>query len=97
MNFTSDDLKNLVTYIRKVSKEALSKEPPDEEKNQTLMTFVRQIEAIRFNPLLFKTLLNNFKVDYTLMKEPLNRLPLHINDAGVLSKVLVEWRLSNAR
>ena len=93
--YSTDDLKNLGDFIRLTADEALKKEPPEKEDSQALMTFYRQLEAIRFNPLLFKSLLKNYEVDYALMDEPLKKVALHINDAGIISKTLVQWRCTN--
>jgi len=93
--YSTDDLKNLGEFIRLTAKEALKKEPPEQQDSQDLMTFYRQLEAIRFNPLLFKTILKNYEVSYSLMEEPLKKVALHINDAGIISKVLVQWRCTN--
>lgn len=95
--YSTDDLKNLGEYLRLIADEALKKEPPEKEDNRVLMAFYRQLEAIRFNPLLFKSLLKNYEVDYALMDEPLRRVALHINDAGILSKTLVQWRCTNKK
>lgn len=95
--YSSDDLKSLSDYLRVVAQEALKTEPPLNEDHDTLMALVRQLEAIRFNPLLFKSILKKYKVGYALMEVPLKRVALHINDAGALSKALVTWRCSNAK
>jgi hypothetical protein len=93
--YSTDDLKNLGDFIRLTANDLKKKDPPETEDNQTLMTFYRQLEAIRFNPLLFKSLLKNYEVDYALMDEPLKKVALHINDAGVISRTLVQWRCTN--
>jgi hypothetical protein len=93
--YSTDDLKNLGDFIRLTADDLKKKDPPETEDNQTLMTFYRQLEAIRFNSLLFKSLLKNYEVDYALMNEPLKKVALHINDAGIISKTLVQWRCTN--
>jgi hypothetical protein len=93
--YSTDDLKNLGDFIRLTADDLKKKDPPETEDNQTLMTFYRQLEAIRFNSLLFKSLLKNYEVDYALMDEPLKKVALHINDAGVISRTLVQWRCTN--
>jgi len=93
--YSTDDLKNLGDFIRLTANDLKKKDPPETEDNQTLMTFYRQLEAIRFNPLLFKSLLKSYEVDYALMDEPLKKVALHINDAGVISRTLVQWRCTN--
>lgn len=93
--FKEKDLKDLAAHLRDQSKELLKKEAPDSEGAEQLKKLSRQLEAIRYNGMLFQSILENYDVDYDLMVEPLERLPLRISDAGVLSKVLVKWRLSN--
>ena len=94
--YSTDDLKNLGEFIKLTAQEALKKEPPEQQNSQDLMTFYRQLEAIRFNPLIFKTILKSYEVSYSLMEEPLKKVALHINDAGIISKTLVQWRCTNA-
>jgi hypothetical protein len=96
--YTTEDLKSLGEYLKKVAAELLTKDPEDEknkEDSHNLMTILRQLEAIRFNPLLFKSILKTYKVDYALMEEPLKKVPLHINDSGIISKTIVQWRCTN--
>ena len=93
--YTTEDITSIAEYARLVAKEALKKEPPETDDNQTLMELVRQLEVIRYNPLIFRSLLDRYEVGYSLMEEPLNRVALHINDAGILSKTLVQWRCTN--
>jgi hypothetical protein len=93
--YSTDDLRNLGEFVKTSAAEAKKKDPPETEDSQALMTFYRQLEAIRFNPLLFKTLLKDYEVEYSLMDEPLKKVALHINDAGIISRVLVQWRCTN--
>ena len=94
--YNSDDLKSLGEFTRLTAEEALKKEPPEEENHQELMVFYRQLEAIRFNPLLFESLMEEYDVNYSLMEKPLEDVALHINDAGIISKTIVQWRCTNA-
>ena len=96
-DYTTEDLKNLGEFIKTTAKEATEEVPPDQDGYETLMKFYRQIEAIRFNPLIFKSILKTYTVNFNLMDEPLKKVALHINDAGILSKTLVKWRLTNGR
>lgn len=97
MDYTSDDLKQLGTFLRTSADEALKKEPLDDRTHDDLMSVYRQLEAIRYNPLLFKTCLKRYEVNYSLMEEPLRSVALHINDAGAVSKALIQWRLTNGK
>lgn len=63
--------------------------------SQVLLQFYRQLEAIRFEGFLFDSILELFQVNYSLMSEPLDELPVHFADAGILSQTLVKWRCTN--
>jgi len=94
--YTTEDLKSLGEYLKKVAEEKVIKEEENAKVDyQLLMSIVRQFEAIRYNPLLFKSILKQYVVDYALMEAPLNKIPLHINDSGIVSKTIVQWRCSN--
>ena len=96
MPYTKDDLKNLSDYLRVTANEALKQEPPNQEENQTLMEVVRQMEAIRYSPLLFESILEDYEVNFSVMEVPLEEVPLHINDSGIISRAIVKWRCTNA-
>jgi hypothetical protein len=94
--YSTEGLKSLSDYLKTTAKEALKGEPPDQEGHDQLMEVARQLEAIRYNPLLFKTILKKYQIDYgTILEKPLKQVPLHINDAGILSKTIVQWRCTN--
>lgn len=94
--FTSDDIRSVTAYLKESAKEALSQEPSDPEGAEQLIKVARQFEVIRYNPFLFQDILDEYDVDYAaLMAIPVDDLPMHINDAGVISKAIVKWRLSN--
>lgn len=95
--YDKEDIKSIADFIRTVANEALTKEPPEQDNFDELMKLVRQLEAIRFNPRLFEDLLETYEVDYNLMELPLDQVALHINDAGILSKALVQWRCTNGK
>lgn len=67
---------------------------PDEDY-QVIMDLVKQIEVIRYNPLIFQSILEEYDLPYSLMEDPLEMIALRINDAGILSKALIQWRLTN--
>ena len=95
MKYTAEDLKELSNYLRIAAKEALKQEPPNQDNYQTFMDVVRQMEAIKYNPILFESILEEYSVDYSVMEVPLDDVPLHINDSGILSVTLVKWRCTN--
>ena len=98
MTYTVDDLKSLSDYMKRCSFELIKKKDEDEkneEKSIELLQVARQLEAIRFNPLLFESIIEEYDVPYSILEEPLEKVALHINDAGAISKAIVEWRRSN--
>jgi|WetSurMetagenome_2_1015567.scaffolds.fasta_scaffold613451_1 hypothetical protein len=95
MPYTSDDLKSLSEYMKLCSFELVKKKAEDEkneDKSIELLQVARQLEALRFNPLLFESLLDEYEVPYSILEESLDTVALHIND---ISKAIVEWRLTN--
>jgi len=94
--YTEEDLKSISDFLRLTAQEALKVEPPNQKDFESLMKLVRQLEAIRFNPILFESILEEYEVNYSLMEEPLENVPLHINDAGIISKTLIRWRCTNS-
>lgn len=95
MEYTPENLKDLSDYLRAAAKEALKQEPPNHDNYQTFMDVVRQLEAIRYNPILFESILDAYEVDYSVMEATLDDVPLHINDSGILSVTIVKWRCTN--
>lgn len=67
---------------------------PDEDY-LIIMDLVKQIEVLYYNPLIFQSILEEYDLPYSLMEEPLDMIALRINDAGILSKALIQWRLTN--
>jgi hypothetical protein len=92
--YNEDDLKDLAAHLKEQARERIKQEPPDEDGYNELVAVARQLEVIRFNPLLFQKILKNYDVEYDLLSRPIKEVPLHINDAGLLSNVLVRWRCS---
>lgn len=86
--FNNEDLKSLADFLKLSSFELIKKkdeDPENENRSVEILQVARQLEVIRYNPLLFQSIL----------EEPLETVALHINDAGALSKAIVEWRCSN--
>jgi hypothetical protein len=90
--YNEGDLKDLAAHLKEQAAERMKLEPPDEEGYNELVTVARQLEVIRFNPLVFQKILRDYDVEYDLLSRPLKEVPLHIHDAGLLSNVLVRWR-----
>jgi hypothetical protein len=73
----------------------LSEDDGPDEDYLTIMDLVKQIEVIYYNPLIFQSILEEYDLPYSLMEDPLEMIALRINDAGALSKALIQWRLTN--
>lgn len=95
--YTQEDLKNLVKYLEERVQEEKKDKDADHTKLEPVTKLVKQIQAIRYNPLLFSDICKYYEVDYLLMGCPTEELPLHINDKGYLSQILIKWRLSHAK
>lgn len=92
---TTDNLKELAKHLKIVAMEALTKSPPEPQKHEILIKFVRQLEAIGYSDMLFRDLLKDYETNFSLLGEKKKNLPLHINDNEILSEELILWRLSN--
>ena len=57
------------------------------------MAVARQIEVLHYNPMLFDSLLEEYEIQAGPLDQPLDQLPLHINDCGAVSQAVVRWRL----
>jgi len=78
-----------------ISVQVTTEEEPKDEDYLTIMDLVKQIEVIYYNPLIFQTILEEYDLPFSLMEDPLDMIALRINDAGPLSKALIQWRLTN--
>lgn len=93
--YSSENLKSLGDFVKETALNAIKETRPNDKNYTLLMEFYGQLEAIRFNPLLFKSILSNYDVDFSSMVEPLKKVALHINDSGIISKTIVQWRCTN--
>lgn len=62
----------------------------------TLEATAKQLQAIRYNPLLLESILEEYDVPYEILEVPLEDLPLHINDPKPLSQAICKWRMDTA-
>jgi len=107
--FSADDLRDLTRYLKdhaddlrkkvgmgtiqtSVGSFGITSVSPTEESHQ-LMALARQIEVLHYNPMLFEDLIEQYDIQAGPLDEPLEDLPLHINDCGVVSQAVVKWRL----
>jgi len=94
--FSQDDLRDLGTYLKEFLADQYSKEEedkkPDEEEMHVISSFRRQLEALRYNPLLVTDLFEQYDLPSKCIGAPLEEVPLHINDSDLLSQAIVRWR-----
>lgn len=57
----------------------------------------RQIEVIGYNPLIFEDILAEYDIHCGPLDEPLEEMPLHINDESPVTVAVVKWRLSQGK
>lgn len=86
-------IRTLHKYLKEKISEENKKESHDSEAVDRLLNLQRAIEAIYFNPLLFNDMFEQYDLG-DILSYPLEDLPLHINDQGMISETLVKWRLS---
>jgi hypothetical protein len=91
--YTDDDLRGFVKYTKDYV--AKLEEKPDPEDRDKVEELVRIIITMRFNAMVFESFVRGHSAkDYILSKD-LTQLPLHLNDEGLLSQVIIKWRLQN--
>ena len=92
--YDDDDLRDFVEYSKDYFKH-LKKDDPEyeEEGHQKVEELVRIIMSFRYNSLLFEDYIKRYTARDYLIGKDLKQLPLHINDEGLLSKVIIKWRL----
>ena len=90
--YTEEDLRDFVSYTKEHFK-TLKKEDIDEEGRGKLEGLIRILLSMRYNPMLFETYIQDYSPSDYLLNKDLNQLPLHINDEGLLSQIIVKWRL----
>lgn len=78
-----------------INAQITTEEEPTDDDYLTIMDLVKQIEVLYYNPLIFQSILEEYDLPYSLMEDPLDMIALRINDAGILSKALIQWRLTN--
>lgn len=107
--FSKNDLKDLADHLRTTARDLERKEDKEGVINLKAPTKLgdlpvdpihqmkklsRQIEVLGFNTLLVTDLLESYDIQAGPLDVPLDEIPLRIHDAGVLSQVIVKWRLT---
>ena len=60
--------------------------------SEILIAAARQLEVLRYDPMMVEALLGEYEVPLQVLEVPLDELPLHINDEGILTQTLAKWR-----
>jgi hypothetical protein len=55
----------------------------------------RQLDVIGYNPLMLEEILEEYDIHCGSLEEPLEEMPLHINDEDIVSVTIAKWRLEN--
>lgn len=95
--YTNDELKDFVKYatdhLAGLKKDEKNKPSPEDEK--ALKDFTKIIVSMYYNAMLFESFVNGHSAHDYIMGKDLTQLPLHMNDDGLVSQVIVKWRLQN--
>jgi hypothetical protein len=93
--YTDDDLKDFVKYstdyLAGLKKDENKKSTPEEEK--ALSDFTKIIVSMYYNAMLFESFITGHSANDYIMSKDMQQLPLHMNDDGLVSQVIVKWRL----
>jgi hypothetical protein len=93
--YTEDDLRDFVKY----SKDYVAGLKADENDNsdpveiKKLVDLTKVITSMYFNAMVFESFIKGNSVREYVFSSELDQLPLHMNDEGMVSQVIVKWRL----
>ena len=94
--YTEEDLRDFVSYTKEHFK-TLKKGDFAEEDRSKLEELVRILLSMRYNPMVFESYIQDYSSRDYLLSKDLGQLPLHINDEGLLSQIIVKWRLQRKK
>jgi len=90
--YTDDDLRDFVKFAKDYYKKLPQK--AEDEEWAKLEDVVRLIISLHYNAMVFEAYIKNYSAQDYILSRDLSQLPLHINDEGLLSTVIVKWRLT---
>jgi hypothetical protein len=90
--YTEEDLRDFVQYAKDYFKE-LKKEDVNPEEHKAVNDLVSIIVTMRYNAMVFESYIQGHSAKDYLLSKDLQKLPLHISDDGLLSQIIVKWRL----
>ena len=92
--FTEDDIRDLDRYLREHLTQIAGEKDSKvcDEDFQVIGEFERLLRDIRHDPLLFEGLLEHYEMGVTT-EVSFEDLLLHLNDEGILTQLIMKWRL----
>ena len=90
--YTEEDLRDFVKYAKEYCSN-LKKEDVENEELQKLEELVRILMSMYFNPMVFESYIQGHTSRDYLLSKDLEKLPLFMNEEGLVSTVIVKWRL----
>ena len=91
--YTEEDLRDFVSYANGyLSKQ--NRKDLDAGECKSLNDLINIIVTLRYNAMVFETYIDSMSAKDYLLNRDLESLPLHINDSGLLSSVIIKWRLN---
>ena len=94
--YTEEDLRDFVTYAKDhLSKLKKEDAPPvaRTEDEKALEELIKILVTMRYNAMVFESFVKVSSKREYILKADLTQLPLHLNDEGLVSQVIVKWRL----
>lgn len=91
--YTNEELKDFWYYAKDYIKDLSDLDKSDGEGLEKVKDLIKVIQSMYFNAMVFESYINGHSAHDYILNKDLNMLPLHINDEGLLSKVIIKWRL----
>ena len=79
---------NIQTIIPGAATVASTEKTPSDE----LTAASRQLEVLKYDPMMVEALLEEYEVPFNVIEVPLDDLPLHMNDDGIITTIICKWR-----
>jgi hypothetical protein len=92
MQYTKEDLKGLSNFLGGEI-EALPEVTVKADRD-ALRSLQKQLDVIKYSPLLLQSMLEMYDVDYVVLECPIDEMVLHMNHGGVVVKAICKWRFN---
>lgn len=96
--YTEEDLRDFEKYANEqlaTLKKEGTEVPPEEKK--ALTELIRIIQGMYYNAMVFESFIDGRSYSDYILSKDLTQLPLHLNDNGLVSRVIVKWRLERGK